>query len=145
MITSFGGDEEEEESAAHRTVSKSNLSQTQKSEIEEKLSNLKRLKQNVVNLRASHSRSRSKSPVQHKTSTSAISFKKSFSTQKSAAVNAIKVKADSTESNSGSSTDSTDEEEKLKKYLQRRESRKYFIKGELISTQNFFQSSSIIL
>lgn len=126
MITSFGGDEDEEESAISKNVNKTNLSQSQKSEIEEKLSNLKRLKQNAVTLRSrSNSRSRSSSPVQHKTTP--VAFKKSFSSLKTADATA-KVKAVESADSSSGGTESTDEEEKLKKYLERRETRKYLLK-----------------
>lgn len=138
MITSFGGDEDEEESGTSKNVNKSNLSQSQKSEIEQKLSNLKRLKQNVVNLRSrSNSRSRSSSPVQHKTT--AVAFKKSFSSQKAADV-AAKVKSMESADSSSGGTESTDEEEKLKKYMQRRETRKQINVGN--DQHNSTQSAS---
>ena len=80
MITSFGGDDDEEDATVAKNFNKSNVNTSEKAEIKNTLLSLKRLKQSATSARLSQSRSRSKSPVGGKVNTSAVSFRKSYST-----------------------------------------------------------------
>jgi len=120
FITSFGGDDHDEDakhSSANKLSALKSLVKSKPAEklIETKMLNLKRLKQNASHL-PRYSRSPSKSPETSNNKTNDIVFRKSHMKNES--------KPKSMDISTDSSNETSDEEEALKKYLKRRESRK---------------------